>query len=80
MLKLLELVALLHINIMFEVSDLLMRFRSPIFRKTDNPYDNKFGALRKYSEFHKAQVSSVGFRELVTDENYVSHHCNDVGC
>ena len=46
------------------MSDCPLRYRSPIFRKTDSPYDNSFWCtLSEYSEFYKTLFSSAKFRK-----------------
>ena len=64
---------------MIEVSKLLLRFRSPIFRKTDSPYDSEFGALSEYSQYHKPLLVQQDSRKLATDENTCLHHQYDIG-
>ena len=54
---------------MVELSRHLLRFRSPVFRKTNSPYDRDFRELSHYSEMDKTLIIYTIFRELVTDEN-----------
>ena len=61
------------------MSKLLLRFRSPIFRKTDSPYDSEFGALSEYSQYHKPLLVQQDSRKLATDENTCLHHQYDIG-
>ena len=42
---------------MVDVPDYLLRFKSPIFRKADSPYDSEFRALDEYSELNKILLS-----------------------
>ena len=49
---------------MVEVSDYPLRFRRPIYQKTDSPYHKEFGPQNECSEFHKTIVSSAGFRKI----------------
>ena len=59
--------------------DFPLRFRCPNFRKTDSPYDRHFGALKRYSEFHKTKLVQQDSAKLLTDENTCLHHRYDVG-
>ena len=50
-----------------DVSDCPLRYRSPIFPKTDSPYDNSFWCtLSEYSEFYKTLFSLVKFRKKMS--------------
>ena len=65
-----------------EVFDNPLRFRSPIFRKTDSPYHSVYGALREYSKYHviKPLLVEQDSAKLVTDENMCLLHRHAVGC